>query len=40
MAECEDCDGSGMTDCPYCGSEESYDCDACEGTGEVDDEEE
>lgn len=35
---CTDCDGDGVVDCPYCGTPESYDCDNCEGTGYVDDE--
>jgi len=37
--ECPYCDGTGLDDCPHCGTE--IDCVECEGTGqvEVDDEE-
>lgn len=35
MSECPDCEGSGIAECGYCGQE--TDCEACEGTGEVED---
>lgn len=37
---CEDCDGTGLVDCPNCGTPETDECDYCDGTGEVDEEEE
>lgn len=38
MKECSDCNGTGLAECCECGNE--VDCDTCEGTGELEDEDE
>lgn len=40
VKKCEECEGTGLVDCPYCGAEENYECDECGGTGEIDEDDE
>lgn len=36
--KCEDCEGTGVVDCPECGTTDAAECTWCDGTGVVDEE--